>query len=93
MSKSKKLGEFDRDHNAKRQLQRCKAYRYWSEGYIEKYSAVMAAWKLISIATYQKLVESLPRRVQAVMDAKEGCQHHIHTYLRTATGCQYNQVL
>ena len=35
-------------------------------------SAVMDAWKSIPMATYQKLVESLPRRVQAVIDAKGG---------------------
>ncbi|GFW66660.1 transposable element Tcb1 transposase [Trichonephila clavipes] len=33
-------------------------------------SAVMDAWKAIPIVTYQKLVESLPKRVQAVIHAK-----------------------
>jgi transposase len=35
-------------------------------------SAVMDAWKAIPMVTYQKLVESLPKRVQAVIDAKGG---------------------
>lgn len=35
-------------------------------------SAVMDIWKSIPMATYQNLVESLPRRVQAVIDAKGG---------------------
>ncbi|GFX65973.1 transposable element Tc1 transposase [Trichonephila clavipes] len=35
-------------------------------------SAVMDAWRAIPMVTYQKLVESLPKRVQAVIHAKEG---------------------
>ncbi|GFX61140.1 QLQ domain-containing protein [Trichonephila clavipes] len=35
-------------------------------------SAVMDAWKAIPMVTYQKLVESLPKRVQAVIQAKGG---------------------
>ncbi|GFX40671.1 transposable element Tc1 transposase [Trichonephila clavipes] len=35
-------------------------------------SAVMDAWKAIPVVTYQKLVESLPKCVQAVIDAKGG---------------------
>ena len=35
-------------------------------------SAVMETRKSISMATYQKLVKSLPRRVRAVIDAKGG---------------------
>ncbi|GFV96860.1 transposable element Tc1 transposase [Trichonephila clavipes] len=33
-------------------------------------SGVMDAWKAIPMVTYQKLVESLPKRVQAVIHAK-----------------------
>ncbi|GFV97671.1 transposable element Tcb1 transposase [Trichonephila clavipes] len=35
-------------------------------------SAVMDAWKAIPMVTYQKLVESLHKRVQAVIHAKGG---------------------
>ncbi|GFU63068.1 transposable element Tcb1 transposase [Trichonephila clavipes] len=35
-------------------------------------SYVMDAWKAIPLVTYQKLVESLPKRVQAVIHAKGG---------------------
>ncbi|GFV79760.1 QLQ domain-containing protein [Trichonephila clavipes] len=35
-------------------------------------SAVMDAWKAIPMVTYQKLVESLPKRVQALLHAKGG---------------------
>ncbi|GFU94529.1 transposable element Tc1 transposase [Trichonephila clavipes] len=35
-------------------------------------SAVMDAWKAIPMITYQKLVKSLPERVQAVLHAKGG---------------------
>ncbi|GFX98391.1 transposable element Tcb1 transposase [Trichonephila clavipes] len=35
-------------------------------------SAVMDAWKAIPMVTYQKLVENLPKRVQAVIHAKGG---------------------
>ncbi|GFU13025.1 transposable element Tcb1 transposase [Trichonephila clavipes] len=35
-------------------------------------SAVVDAWKAIPMVTYQKLVESLPKRVQAVNHAKRG---------------------
>ena len=35
-------------------------------------SAVMDTWKSISMGNYQKLVESLPRHVKAVIDAKGG---------------------
>ncbi|GFX00928.1 hypothetical protein TNCV_4578941 [Trichonephila clavipes] len=35
-------------------------------------TAVMDAWKAIPMITAQKLVESLPKRVQAVIDAKGG---------------------
>ncbi|GFU67304.1 hypothetical protein TNCV_3556301 [Trichonephila clavipes] len=35
-------------------------------------SAVMDAWKAIPMDIYQKLVESLPQRVQAVIYAKRG---------------------
>ncbi|GFS80641.1 transposable element Tcb1 transposase [Trichonephila clavipes] len=35
-------------------------------------SAVMDAWKAIPMVTYQKLVESLPKRMQAVIHAKGG---------------------
>ena len=39
-------------------------------------SAVMDAWKSIPKVTYQKLVESLPRRVQAVIDVKGGSKSY-----------------
>ncbi|GFV30701.1 transposable element Tcb1 transposase [Trichonephila clavipes] len=45
-------------------------------------SAVMDEWKAIPMVTYQKLVESLSKRVQAVIHAK-GDQHHINMCLRT----------
>ncbi|GFW91249.1 transposable element Tc1 transposase [Trichonephila clavipes] len=45
-------------------------------------SAVMDAWKAIPMVTYQKLVESLPKRVQAVIHAKRD-QRHINICLRT----------
>ncbi|GFW93927.1 hypothetical protein TNCV_4222041 [Trichonephila clavipes] len=35
-------------------------------------SAVMDAWKVIPMVIYQKLVESLPKRVQAAIHAKGG---------------------
>ena len=35
-------------------------------------STLMDIWKSIPMVTYQNLVESLPRRVQAVIDAKGG---------------------
>ncbi|GFW63872.1 transposable element Tcb1 transposase [Trichonephila clavipes] len=35
-------------------------------------SAVMDAWKAVPMVTYQKLVESLPKRLQAVIHAKGG---------------------
>ncbi|GFV01270.1 transposable element Tc1 transposase [Trichonephila clavipes] len=35
-------------------------------------SAAMDAWKAIPMVSYQKLVESLPKRVQAVIHAKGG---------------------
>ncbi|GFT37317.1 transposable element Tc1 transposase [Trichonephila clavipes] len=35
-------------------------------------SAVMDAWKAIPMVTYQKLVESLPKYLQAVIHAKGG---------------------
>ncbi|GFT63492.1 hypothetical protein TNCV_869741 [Trichonephila clavipes] len=35
-------------------------------------SVMMDAWKAIPMVTYQKLVESLPKRVQAVIHAKGG---------------------
>ncbi|GFW66618.1 transposable element Tcb1 transposase [Trichonephila clavipes] len=35
-------------------------------------SAVMEAWRAIPMVTYQKLVESLPKRVLAVIHAKGG---------------------
>ncbi|GFU39777.1 DDE_3 domain-containing protein [Trichonephila clavipes] len=35
-------------------------------------SAVMDAWKAIHMVTYQKLVENLPKSVQAVIHAKGG---------------------
>ncbi|GFW28309.1 transposable element Tcb1 transposase [Trichonephila clavipes] len=35
-------------------------------------SAVMDAWKAVPMVTYQKLVESLPKCVQAVIHAKRG---------------------
>ncbi|GFS67207.1 uncharacterized protein TNCV_2902221 [Trichonephila clavipes] len=35
-------------------------------------SAVMDTWKAIPMVTYQKLVENLPKRVQAVIHAKGG---------------------
>ncbi|GFV66758.1 transposable element Tc1 transposase [Trichonephila clavipes] len=44
-------------------------------------SAVMDAWKAIPMVTYQKFLESLPKRVQAVIRAK-GDQHHINMCLR-----------
>ncbi|GFV31926.1 transposable element Tc1 transposase [Trichonephila clavipes] len=43
-------------------------------------SAVMNTWKAIPMVTYQKLVESLPKCVQAVIHAK-GDQHHINMCL------------
>ncbi|GFV89659.1 transposable element Tcb1 transposase [Trichonephila clavipes] len=35
-------------------------------------SAVMDAWKAVPMVTYQKLVESLPKRLKAVIHAKGG---------------------
>ncbi|GFX80385.1 hypothetical protein TNCV_3820421 [Trichonephila clavipes] len=45
-------------------------------------SPVMDAWKAVPMVTYQKLVESLPKRVQAAINAKEG-----PTSLICTSGC------
>ncbi|GFW24546.1 regulator of chromosome condensation 2 [Trichonephila clavipes] len=44
-------------------------------------SPMMDAWKAVPMVTYQKLVESLPKRVKATINEK-GDQHHINMCLR-----------
>ena len=67
--------------NAKRWLDWCKAHRHWTleqahhhrpTSVLDLTNALVAEWKQNPAAMFQHPVESLPRRVEAVIAAKEG---------------------